>query len=79
MHWSVSQTDVWSSSYDLFLVKQTTDGRTDGRRTDGRTTVERSDVQSDGRTEGRTRALAQSANAFSQIKNRFFIWLGGWF
>jgi len=59
MHESASQTDVWSASYVLFLVKQRTDDRTDGR------------------TDGWTRALARSANAFSQIKNRFFIWLGG--
>ena len=45
------------------------DGRTDGGRTAGRTVG-----RAVGRTDGWTRALAQSANAFSQIKNRFFIW-----
>ena len=49
-----------------------TDGRTDGRRPDGWT-----DGRTGGRTDGWAHALAQSANVFSQIKNRFFIWLGG--
>ena len=76
MHWSASQTDVWSSSYDLLLVKQRTDDRTDGRMDGGRT-AGRKVGRAVGRTDGWTHALPQSANVFSQIKNRFFIWLRG--